>query len=453
MWITIYRTLLKPRSRTEDNRRREFILNILLLGMIVLSVCATFSATTDVVTKGTTYSGTALLPLLAVSAVFSGLLLLSRKGFFRVAVYPFIGLLFLFATYPIVIWGILVPQAVLTYSLIIVMSGVLISSRAALRTTLLIVLSLFFIERFQYTGQLELDTSWMQQKGSYNDVVVFGITFLILALVTWLSNREIEGSLKRARKSEHALRVERNSLEVKVKERTKELEKAQVEKMLELNRFAEFGRVSSALLHELANPLTAMSLHLEQLEGKKQPKLIKQVRESITFMEEYVDNARRQLRKQSDIKSFDSATEIRRVVSFIDSKARVANIKIETELVEDVALLGDSTRFSQIIANLMVNAIDAYTGVVSKSQKKIVFTSKKREGTLRVCVRDYGKGIAPNELDRIFDPFFTTKASNRGTGLGLTITKRAVEEDFQGKIEVTSSKRRGTNFVVTLPLP
>lgn len=452
MFTALYRLLLKPHSKSEDNRRREFILNILLIGVLLLSLCAILSATSDVLSKGLDYAGASLFMLLGVCATFMALLMLSRKGYFRVAVFPFIAVLLLFATYPIFIWGVLVPQPILMYSLIIVMAGILISSRAAVITALLVTGCLFGVGFLHFSRLVQVDIAWRQENGSYNDVIVFGITFMTLALVSWLSNREIELSLQRARTSEHALRVERNSLEVKVRERTKELEKAQVEKMLELNRFAEFGRVSSALLHELSNPLTSMSLNIEQLKSKKQSRLVNQVRESITFMEQYVDNARRQLRKQSDIRTFDSKHEIERVISFIQPKARAANIKIESKLAKDANLVGDSTRFSQIIANLVVNAIDAYAGT-GLALKKIHIISETRAGTLHLHISDKGIGISNEDLPHIFDPFFTTKSSERGTGLGLTITKRSVEEDFQGKIEAISSRRHGTKFTVTLPLP
>lgn len=453
MWNPIYQRFLKPRSRSEDDRRREVILNTLLVAMITLSFSATLSAITDIRTQGVRYAGMATLPLFGVSCVFLYLYMLSRKNHFRIASYSFIGLLTIFATYPLTVWGILVPQSLLTYSLVIVMAGILLSSRAAFYVTGIIIGILFVITNFRYTNRITFHTEWMGHGGTYNDVLIFGVTFLILAVVAWLSNREIERSLQRARNSEQELRAERNSLEVKVRERTKELERIQLEKVQELSRFAEFGRVSSELLHELANPLTSMSLNIDQLENKQHSQLLSQVRESITFMEQYVNNARRQLRKQSDIRSFDSADELSRVIAFIHPKARTARIKIQSRLAKKAMLLGDSTRFSQVIANLLLNAIDAYEGSLETSKRLIIVNSKKIGRTLQISVTDHGKGIPKAEQKRIFEAFFSTKADDHGTGLGLTITKSTIEQDFQGKIEVMSTPKAGTTFIITLPLP
>jgi len=64
-------------------------------------------------------------------------------------------------------------------------------------------------------------------------------------------------------------------------------------------------------------------------------------------------------------------------------------------------------------------------------------------------VSDNGKGILPEDIEHIFEPFFTTKGY-RGTGLGLSVTKKIVEE-HGGKINVVSKKDKGTKFIITLP--
>lgn len=449
----IYQTFLKPRSALEDDRRREFILNVLLIGTIFITFTALVSTILEFTLGHTDQKSTAPLAVGTVSILFPIMLILSRRGYYKHVAYCFVIIFFTFATFPFVQWGIQLPQGVLTYALIIVITGVLINSANAFRMALLMTAVLIVIKNLESRGIIEFYSGWKDHNGSYDDILVYGATFMIVALVSWLSNREIERSLRRARRSEQELRVERNSLEVKVQERTKDLEQTQLEKIQELNRFAEFGRVSSALLHELANPLTSMSLNIDQLENKQQSKLLSQVRESITFMEQYVNNARRQLRKQSDIRSFNSAEEIMRVIKFITPKARGEHIKLQYRLAKNVTLLGDSVRFSQVITNLLLNAIDAYAEVGSDNKRLIEIHSKKIGHTLQISVSDQGKGIPKAQQKRVFDAFFTTKTSDRGTGLGLTITKQTVEQDFRGKIEVMGAPNSGTTFTINLPLP
>lgn len=453
MWHTLYQRLLEPRALDEDTRRKELILNVLLLSVVCLTGFLSLYIFLQLVIKGGSYAGTPPLILFAITTVMMGLLAASRYGWFRSVAYIFVSLLLAVTTLPVIQWGVGLPQIVLTYSLIVVMTGVLISSRAAFYTAALISAMLLGLLYLESLGVLKFDISWMNEPAQYGDVVVYSIMFLIIALVSWLSNREIDHSLRRARESELELLQERVSLERKVRERTKALEKAHVEKVLDLQRFAEFGKLSSTLLHELANPLTSVSLDLQQLEGKNRSKLIGRVREGIEHMEQYVEAARRQLRNQSEIKVFDLALEIERVAGFLGGKARKQHVRIELDLEKDLELKGDSIRFDHIISNLVTNAIDAYDEMPEMQDKVVKVSMRHRGQVAEIVIQDQGRGIRPEQLPHLFEPFYTTKETIRGTGIGLTITKQAVEEAFQGTIEVAKTpKQQGTQFVVRLPL-
>ncbi len=69
-----------------------------------------------------------------------------------------------------------------------------------------------------------------------------------------------------------------------------------------------------------------------------------------------------------------------------------------------------------------------------------------------ITIRDRGIGILADDINKIFQPFFTTKSSQKGTGIGLSISRDIVEKNFSGKITVLSSKKTGTLFTVILPL-
>ena len=104
----------------------------------------------------------------------------------------------------------------------------------------------------------------------------------------------------------------------------------------------------------------------------------------------------------------------------------------------------DSDQIHQVLLNLLLNSIQAIEG---KGHINVALETKG--DTALVIVSDTGRGISPENLPNIFRPFFTTKGN--GTGLGLSLARRIVEE-HHGRIEVTSSLGRGTKFVVSLPL-
>jgi signal transduction histidine kinase len=115
-------------------------------------------------------------------------------------------------------------------------------------------------------------------------------------------------------------------------------------------------------------------------------------------------------------------------------------------------LRGDVYQLQQAFLNLFFNALEA---MGSNGELKVATEflpaggqETPRGPLLRVTVCDTGVGIAPEHLERLFDPFFTTKPN--GTGLGLPITRRIVQE-HQGAITVDSELNRGTTFVLLLP--
>lgn len=447
----LYQYVLGPKAKDEDTRRKELILNILLAGVITLVFVLLLVVSIKHLVLGPVYQGMSPLIVGSILTVFIILFVVSRRGWRVFVAYTFVGIFFMLATWMVMKWGVALPQAILAYSLLIVMTGVLISSRMALYMAVLIFITLLLIAHLADSKVLVFDMEWRKQPGGYGDVIGYGITFLIISLVAWLSNREIDRSLNRARQSEKDLREERNSLERKVRERTRELERSHVEKMLDLQRFAEFGQLSSTLLHEISNPLMSVSLNLELLEGENRSKLLGRAREGIAHMEEYVEAARRQLRNQSEITLFDVAEEVRRIASFLDAKAAAQNVKIELTLVNGIAIRGDSIRFNHIISNLMTNAIDAYDNLPDVPKRTVGVVMTRQGDDIEVSVIDHGRGITKEQLPHLFEPFYTTKKSH-GTGIGLAITKQAVEEAFQGDISVASSKRSGTRFTVRLPL-
>lgn len=452
IWRQLYRRLLAPRSHNEDYRRRELILNVLLTGTIGLAFVTLAITLAGSLLEGERYGGLSPLIVLVIIVTFIVMLALSRIGFSRPVAYVFIGIFLVLSIWPMTLWGILLPQCILMCSLVIVMTGVLLNSRTAFYLALVMFGALLVITHLHEVGSITYDTEWMERTGSYPDVIVYGVTFAVIALVAWLSNRETERSLARAQASEKALLKERQLLEVKVKERTQELEKAQVEKMMDLQRFAEFGRLSSTLMHELANPLMAVSIDLEQLEGKSRSKLLGRARDGIAHMERYVEMARRQLRKQSEIRTFNVAEEIRLVGGFLQPKATAQQVMIHFDLSEDVTLKGDSIRFNHIVSNLISNAIDAYENVDSDEARTVWIVMKRSGKSVKIVVRDFGKGISKEQLPHLFEPFYTTKQVNRGTGLGLAIVKQAVEEAFGGTVMAERSKDGGTEFTVRLPI-
>jgi two-component system NtrC family sensor kinase len=111
---------------------------------------------------------------------------------------------------------------------------------------------------------------------------------------------------------------------------------------------------------------------------------------------------------------------------------------------EELAFLEvDADQLRQVIMNLVLNGAAAM-----ESGGELVISTKRDKDTIKIAVRDTGKGIAPGSLKEVYEPFYTTK--EKGTGLGLAISRQIVEAHL-GSMEIESTLGTGTTVTVTLP--
>ena len=453
-------TIISPRSVNKDKARREFILNVLLVGSLGLTLFALILLFISQITNNAVED--ALTPFIVFVFLLFLLLLyqLSRKGKVLLSSLLLVSFFYLSGFYTFLKWGVDVTQAWLIFAFLIVMSGVLVGTRFAFFLAVSLVIVVLLLANLQLQGVYEISSSWRDVPWTLMDIVLLNGTLTVIAIVAWLSNRETEKSLQRARASEAALKQERNLLEIKVEERTKELKQAQLDKVMQLYRFAEIGRLSSSLFHDLVTPLSQLSLNLEELKDRHEKKKIEDMKvllqRAITGtkqLEISVYAVRQQLQNQETKKTFSLNKEIKQIIRLVQYKIRGMKIKVIFDEQKEIKVYGNNVKFSQLVTNLLLNAIDAYDGVAIDEQKrKIIVLLRQQKHTAVLSVTDFGKGIKSSDLEQIFQPFFTTKSAEKGTGIGLSISRDIVEGGFCGKITVVSSKETGTVFMVTFPI-
>jgi CheY-like chemotaxis protein len=112
---------------------------------------------------------------------------------------------------------------------------------------------------------------------------------------------------------------------------------------------------------------------------------------------------------------------------------------------------GNESRLSQVFLNLLVNAVQSIPSVGQAEQHQIRISLREDPQGVRVTLQDTGLGIAPEVMQRLFTPFFTTKPIGEGTGLGLTICRRIIE-NHQGQLTIESTPGHGTVVSVVLPV-
>lgn len=450
----LFKKLIRPNSRNEDLDRREFILNILLLGVIVLFGLG-FIISIYFFVFDAQYNGLSLSIFGAIFLFFIGMLFLSRFGKSVLVSHIFVWFFFICTSLAIIKWGVGLPAALLFLVLIIVISGILINTYYAFFFTLLACLDVVIIGILQIINLIRVNIDWQIQKIGLEDIFFFLVIFGIIFVVSWLSNREIESSLKRARRSELELKKEKDNLKIRVVERTKKLRELQMHQVGQLYRFAEFGRLSSGLFHDLINRLTPVSLNMEQAQMsnrtiKETKNYLSEAIVSAKKMEDFIIAAKKQMTQIESNTNFSLVKEIEEVIEILNYKARKLGVEIKFFFDRDIEIFGDSVKFSQIAVNLISNAIDSYDDETKESNRQVLVSLKNEEGFGVLSVKDFGHGITKENIKFVFEPFFTTKKLGKGTGVGLAITKEIVEKAFNGSIEIKSQEKIGSEFIVKI---
>lgn len=244
-----------------------------------------------------------------------------------------------------------------------------------------------------------------------------------------------------------------NDLEKLVQHRTAELEE-QMMKNLNTARLAAVGEMAADVAHEINNPLTVIDLHVVKLKRAHEsltPEVMNSI-EKVQQMVKRIGKIIKGLRSLSrdghadPLVPFSIATMIDDVKMLVEMKVRSHDIHFEV-VVPDPSLqaVGREVQISQVLVNIIGNAVDAVTGLPDKWIKVEV---KDIEDKIYFYITDCGKGIPLELQEKIMHPFFTTKGVNKGTGLGLSISKNIIEE--HGGVLEYNQDSPNTQFVFTL---
>jgi two-component system NtrC family sensor kinase len=249
-------------------------------------------------------------------------------------------------------------------------------------------------------------------------------------------------------------------LEIKVDERTKQLQAAQ-KKLLHSDRLASLGQLSASVAHEINNPISGvlnLSMLLQRMlkQDGVPPERIEEFRK---YLAQVTSETARVGRIVSDLLAFSrrskpqrAPADLNRIVkttlSLVQHKMKLSNVQVETRFVAVPAALCDASQIQQIVLNLLLNAAEA---TQSKPERRVTVETSAADGYVFLTVSDNGEGIQPENLARIFDPFFTTKPEGKGVGLGLAVSYGIIQA-HGGDIEVKSQPGVGAAFTVSLPV-
>lgn len=212
---------------------------------------------------------------------------------------------------------------------------------------------------------------------------------------------------------------------------------------------AQLGEMGAMLAHEIRNPLAGIKGYAQVIEKKPQDErndgfaqlIVTETQRLEALVNDLLVFARN---NQEALTTIDLGEVVVHFAALLRPEAEQHNVKIVNNCADGILINGSRDRLGQVLLNLGKNAIQA---MPEGGTLKITATIDGKQS--KICVSDDGHGINQDDLARIFEPFFTTKA--RGTGLGLALCKKIVEE-HGGTITVQSAFEQGTSVSITIPM-
>jgi PAS domain S-box-containing protein len=226
-----------------------------------------------------------------------------------------------------------------------------------------------------------------------------------------------------------------------------------------VTRVSTLGQLTSAITHELNQPLGAILRNAEAAEmflQGDQPDLnevraiLADIRKDDQRAGQVIERMRSLLKRRSLVSNpLDLREAVEDTVVLVQPDLLSRQVKLDLELPEHLPLvLGDRVHLQQVLLNLILNGMDAMNTTPSHERGLTVRVKARPAGRLEVSVSDCGTGLQPAEAGQLFEPFYTTKPN--GMGMGLAIS-RTIIEAHGGKIRAENNPGKGATFAFTLP--
>ena len=255
----------------------------------------------------------------------------------------------------------------------------------------------------------------------------------------------------------------------------RDLEQSQ-DKLVRAEKMAALGRLTAGIAHEMNTPLGASLNSLKLLQelvheytssigdpdvnesdhrdiATDMAETVKATREWVEKASSHIRSLKGQTRdlQRGQTIEFSVLQAIEETIVLVSHRLRLSTCTVVTSCTSpNPVLKGDPAKLGQVLANFIVNGIDAYKAA-DKEGGEIRIEVGGNDTMLELHVADQGCGIPQEHLTKIFDELFTTKPVGEGTGLGLSISRDIITNFFGGTITVESAVGQGTAFTIRLP--
>ena len=249
------------------------------------------------------------------------------------------------------------------------------------------------------------------------------------------------------------------SIDVTERRRAEEARLDAQNKLAHANRVTTMGQLAASIAHEVSQPIGATITNAQAALRwlDRRPPDPEEVRQALARIvkdgnraAEVIDEIRALIKKTPPRKDrLEINGAIREVIALTREEAVKNGVSVRTELAQGLPVIqGDRVQLQQVILNLVINAVEAMSGVNAGARGLLISTRKGESDGVLVAVQDSGPGLAAAALERLFESFYTTKPG--GLGLGLSIC-RSIVEAHGGRLSAYANVPSGAVFQFTVP--
>ena len=225
--------------------------------------------------------------------------------------------------------------------------------------------------------------------------------------------------------------------------------------LMQAAKMSTFGQMGAGIVHEIGQPLTAISGYAELLKmgaaPEKQQHFLSTICREAQRLKTIISKFRTFSRVSEEVFTrIDINQVLDNTLDLLEHQFKIHRVELEDDRENPLfPVVGDSNGLQQVFLNLLTNALDAMDEK-PEGQRRIRISSRTVDGLVRLEISDSGPGIPQEIAQRIYDPFFTTKGEEKGTGLGLAISS-SIMHKHNAEITFDSEENEGTTFTLTFP--
>lgn len=297
-------------------------------------------------------------------------------------------------------------------------------------------------------------------------LLIFLLLILVVACIMGILFNQKQREVKKRKGIQSDLELLNQDLECRVEQA---IEKYHIQQQIitQKSKLEALGKLSAGIAHEINQPLSALSMSLDNLQMTEEKGKIESeylgskiltMQDDIQRIRQIIEHVRLFSRDQRDIRieQIDVNATLLSSLSLLLNGLSKKDINIIKELSEEkLFTIGNHFKLEQVFVNLISNARDAIEtkhnqGLYQDEKMTLILQTTWFNDQIVVTVEDNGCGIPEDMISQVFEPFHTTKDPDKGTGLGLSISYGIISE-MQGSIEIESKLNTYTKIVISLP--